>query len=391
MRTDIKPNQPYGAERRMIEILTYVDQNKYSVSWAVSDIKSLLPYLQSINLSLDLIQLPSIKYCGIIKRFFIMHNFLKAIKPDCIVYSQFYLRSFNLSELIAGFLVSKGNSYMIVHDEVYPYRKYKSSLHFGIIPGVGLEWRMERIFQKLMVYFSKYTLAVSSRVKEILMIFHKYPENKIKLFYHGKDLKKFMPDLSTRYVMRERFNVPRNDVVIINTSRLVETKCISRLINAFDIAFQKNINIRLFILGTGHLMEELRKLAMSKISSERINFIGYQEDIPSFLKMSDIFVLPSDIEGFGNVLIEAMATGLISISTNVSGPDEIIEDGLNGFLVEKSERGILDGLLKALSLTSEARKQMSNNARLHIQRRFDIQARVVEALSILQLTPNFYS
>ena len=81
--------------------------------------------------------------------------------------------------------------------------------------------------------------------------------------------------------------------------------------------------------------------------ANKILFMGNVDNVGDYLKMSDIFVLSSDNEGFGIALVEAMATGLICVATKCPGPNEIIQDGVNGFLVEKNAEGVLDGLKKA--------------------------------------------
>lgn len=382
-----RTDQLYGAERRLMEIFQYINYDEYLISWAVKDKKVFYPMIKSKKLPINLIQLPLLKNEGMIKSFFKMYRFLKRISPHYVVYSQFYFKSFTLPELIAGFLVSKGNVYMIVHDEA-PLYKYKSKLHFGCIPGLGLGWRKERLFRRLMVYFTKSTLAVSKEVREILLKLYKYPSSKVKLFYHGRDLKKFCPDPATRHHMRQKFKISDKEIIIISTSRLDKTKSIDRLINAFDMLFQKYRNIWLFILGDGPLKNELSNLADQKTSRERIKFLGFHNDVSPFLKMSDIFVLPSEKEGFGNAVIEAMATGLIVIATKVAGPNEIIKNGINGFLVERSEEDMLRGLTKVLLLTERERKEISINARRFVMDNFDLRKRVKEELKSLGIEIN---
>ena len=69
------------------------------------------------------------------------------------------------------------------------------------------------------------------------------------------------------------------------------------------------------------------------------------------LRNANYYVLPSDNEGLGLSLLEAMASGLICIATHCPGPAEIIKDGVNGFLVEKSTAGVTQGLKRAISLS----------------------------------------
>jgi galacturonosyltransferase len=99
--------------------------------------------------------------------------------------------------------------------------------------------------------------------------------------------------------------------------------------------------------------------------------------------MCDIFVLPSDIEGLSNAMLEAMATGLITIVTDVPGAREVIDDGKNGFIVERSTESLRKGLLKALKLSRNASTEMSQNARNFIKGSFNIEKGSRETLKVL--------
>src|SRR6185437_15886157 len=97
-----------------------------------------------------------------------------------------------------------------------------------------------------------------------------------------------------------------------------------------------------------------------------IRFLGYVADVCPMLRASDIYALPSDEEGFGLALAEAMACELICVATKTIGPSEIIEDGVNGFLTDLSYEGVLKGLDRALSLDIEERPAMGRRARQRI-------------------------
>jgi len=199
------------------------------------------------------------------------------------------------------------------------------------------------------------------------------------------DINKFYPDYYTRQIMRKRFNISENETIVITTARLAKEKCLHRLINAFDLLSQKFKNNWLFIVGDGPLREDLEGLARSKQSKVRIKFLGFQEDVTDYLKMSDIYVLPSENEGLAIALLEAMATGLIVVATNTPGPSEIICDGFNGFLVDNTEMGVVRGMRKAFLLTEEQRQNISKNAIDFIRNNFDMSKNIKEELEVFAL------
>lgn len=105
------------------------------------------------------------------------------------------------------------------------------------------------------------------------------------------------------------------------------------LLRAFA-RFLAHREARLMILGDGELRPELEQLACQLGVAEQVLFPGFQNPPTPFYETADLFVLSSDYEGFGNVIVEAMGCGLPVVSTDCpSGPAEILEDGKYGTLV----------------------------------------------------------
>jgi len=113
-------------------------------------------------------------------------------------------------------------------------------------------------------------------------------------------------------------------------------------------------NTRLMLLGQGELEQELRRFALQLGISRHVIFAGFQSDPTAFYRSADVFVLSSDYEGFGNVIVEALANGLSVVSTDCpSGPSEILEGGTFGALVPRGDASALAASLEgALSSPS---------------------------------------
>ena len=84
-------------------------------------------------------------------------------------------------------------------------------------------------------------------------------------------------------------------------------------------------------------------------------------------------------------LVEAMASELICVATNTQGPSEVIVDGENGFLVEPSDEGVLEGLSKAYRLSPEERESMRRSARQTVQEKFTFRAGIRRGLAALNI------
>ncbi len=113
------------------------------------------------------------------------------------------------------------------------------------------------------------------------------------------------------------------------------------LIRAIRNLSEKFPGVSLKIAGDGPLLKDLQALVNECGLSENIVFCGFIEDMASFLKEIDIFVLSSHYEGFGIVLIEAMAAGLPIVATDVGGVREVVDDGKNGIIVPSGSEGEL--------------------------------------------------
>jgi len=127
--------------------------------------------------------------------------------------------------------------------------------------------------------------------------------------------------------------VPIYDLIM--TGRLVEIKRIDVFLKAVKHAVNKIPNIKVAIVGSGELRDELQKLSMNLGIENNVDFVGYQDDIESWLQKSRIFVLTSDSEGLSLSMMEAMMCGLPAIVSDVGDLGNLVEDGINGFLVPR--------------------------------------------------------
>ena len=135
------------------------------------------------------------------------------------------------------------------------------------------------------------------------------------------------------FLDRFHYNNVKRERQILFVGRLIESKGVDYLINAFV-----QINIKewkLIIVGDGPERKKLEELALYSNCSNNIIFTGMQSNVAFFYQSSEIFAFPTFSEGFPNVLLEAMATPLACISFDCkAGPSDIITNNVNGFLVE---------------------------------------------------------
>jgi glycosyltransferase involved in cell wall biosynthesis len=126
------------------------------------------------------------------------------------------------------------------------------------------------------------------------------------------------------------------------------------------------------IVGGGSCQDELIRRAAELGLRERVRFLGFSRAIPDVLRCFDIFALPSLSEGFPNTLVEAMATGLPCVATNLACIPEIVEHGRHGLLVKPGDPEALASALRALVADPPLRRALGAAARARVEESFGL-------------------
>lgn len=151
---------------------------------------------------------------------------------------------------------------------------------------------------------------------------------------------------------------------IIAVGRLDEQKNYEGIISAFEIVHKKNSKAKLSIYGEGPLKEKIQKLIIDKKLEKVVFLKGISKDIVTIYKNADIFVMFSHGEGYPNALMEALAIGVPSISSDcpVGGPRDMITDGINGYLVPCSNIEFLAKRILELLENEDLKNMFAKNA-----------------------------
>jgi len=130
------------------------------------------------------------------------------------------------------------------------------------------------------------------------------------------------------------------------------------------------MTVKVLIVGEGSIRSDLETQARDLGISEDVVFAGYREDTDDLLRAMDIFVLPSLSEGIPMALLEAMAASRVVIASRVGGIPEVIDDGVEGFLVEPRDvNGLTETCLRLIQSPVMA-KEMGEKARKRVERDF---------------------
>ena len=167
---------------------------------------------------------------------------------------------------------------------------------------------------------------------------------------------------------RPRFAKP-GESLLVHLSNFRPVKRVLDVVETFA-RVSRALPARLLMIGDGPERSAAEFLAMRLGVGDRVDFVGKQENVNELLALSDLMLMPSEMESFGLAALEAMACRVPAVATRVGGVPELIEDGVNGLLYEI---GDVDGMAAgALSILSDPAKleRLSNAARRTAQDHF---------------------
>jgi glycosyltransferase involved in cell wall biosynthesis len=150
--------------------------------------------------------------------------------------------------------------------------------------------------------------------------------------------------------------------VVLFVGRLVEEKGVDRLLQVWA-SMPCRENLRLLIVGDGPLREVLEAMALRLNLRSSVRFLGHQTDVARLYGMADVFVLPSRTEGLSNALLEALASGVPAIVSNVGGNRDVIADQESGFLVDWEDTLFCGKVLATLLADPDLRQRVGNAAK----------------------------
>jgi len=240
------------------------------------------------------------------------------------------------------------------------------------LDGLNAKYNWLRRFMALIM--NRY-ITVSQDLKLWLQDTVKVNPKKISHIYNGVDQKHFSPnEKGSKSVLPDQFVVDKS-IVIGTVGRLAPVKDQLSLVDAFSQVLTKRPEyreyLRLVIVGDGPSRQKLEARGMQAGLAEVSWFPGDRTDIPKLLAAMDIFVLPSLGEGVSNTILEAMATGLPIIATDVGGNPELVEPDINGFLVPVGNASQLAASIETLVQAPEVRRRFGAASRLKITEKFN--------------------
>lgn len=234
------------------------------------------------------------------------------------------------------------------------------------------------MLEKFAAYFTDTIVTLSKLGKERFLNHGVGKDSQIKPIYNGIDFKKFECIKVSSSDKRKELGLQDGDFICTTVARFVPVKGHTYLIKAVLEVIKVIPDAKFLFVGDGELMPSLQKEIESLGLKHNIILPGASEDIAEILNCSDVFVLPSVNEGFGIVLVEAMAMKKPLIATNVGGIPEIVIDGKTGILVPPESPEALSASIIKLHNNPDMRIEMGRAGYYRAKELFDIETTVHE-------------
>ena len=245
----------------------------------------------------------------------------------------------------------------------------------GLERGGGLTRRQRRITRGGLRAGARFT-SVSQAGRRQLHEDAGVPLDHIEVLPNGIDLPRFSSaPADSRQRSRSEFHFSEGDFVVGIVGSLTPVKRHDALIRAVARAGRSLPHLRLLVVGDGPLRTVLHAQAQKQEVEDRIRFAGRREDVPALLAAMDAYVCSSESEGMSNALLEAMATGLAVIATDVGDHSVIIRHKVDGLIVKSGSSVELADALMTLACTRHLRARLAAASRVRA-RDFDFASSV---------------
>lgn len=221
--------------------------------------------------------------------------------------------------------------------------------------------------------FARHFIAVAAACRDFLIQHESIPPEKITLVPNAIDLRRFSPGTISHEESRASLGLPPDVPVISGVGRLNPQKNFSLFLDIAAALAPRFPDLRFLLAGEGPEESMLREKARALGLADRVVFSGYVADTRKVYVAADMLLMPSRFEGLPMTLLEAMAMGLPVVASRLDGIAEVIEDGVEGFLVESAgTKGFVERCATLLENPAKS-SELAANARAKIETRFSVE------------------
>ena len=368
----------YGSDRSLLNLVKNLDKDKFNITVILPEDGPLVDKINKVdNVEVIINELAVLRrknlslsgmsqyFIMLIKSIKFINNLIKEKNID-IVYT-------NTSVIFAGGISAK-------------LCKVKSIWHIREI----IKSKYERfIVSKIVDIFSDYIIANSKATAEAIS----NTKDKVKVIYNAIDIEKNIDLEYNDGAYKEVASTVAggsDKIKVGMAGRINRWKGQKLFVDMAKLVSQENDNVEFLIAGDVYkgedeILDDLKEYILESGVKDKIVLLGQVDNMNSFYKEIDIFILPSiQPEPFGLVVIEAMNNKLPVVATNHGGPVEIIENNVDGFLVDYKEAKEMVQVVNKLIKDREFRSYIATNAEKKVKEKFNVSRYVNEISRILE-------
>jgi len=241
----------------------------------------------------------------------------------------------------------------------------------------------QKVLSKIDLFFSRFFDGIISVSQDISRKFSTFNKNRTFTgIIHNALVISDYHRQGKRSKIRNGYSVKGDDILIGVFGRLSIEKGGIEIIDAFYELQKETKIVKLIFLGEGPLEKELKDKVRNLKLDSKIIFAGYQNPVQPFYESVDIVVSPSQTEGLSNVILEAMAFKLPVVATCVGGNSEIVNNNINGLLVEPKNPIELKNAISFLIQSSKRKSQIAERGYETVKNKFNFERRM-EKIEVL--------
>jgi len=335
-----------GAERVAVQLLNALDPDRWSRSLYLFQRTG--PYLADVSPS---IRVESADATSRVAQWRHLRRFLRTLRPDVVVVFLSYFSVLTAAR-------SAGIATRVVFDMGTPVSAFLADTDY--------RWSgpwMRRLFTRVMrraCAAADLLRATSTGVADDLVGTFGAPRSRVCIVPNPVDVGAIAT--ASRESIDGPFAQRWSSPVIVAAGRLAEAKNYPLLIDALAI-LRETTPASLFILGAGDQEPAVRAAIRARGLDEVVHLCGFQRNPWKFIARADVFALTSRYEGFGNVIVEAMACGVPVVATSSPGTRDIVTDGIDGLLVDRHEPAAVAAALARALGDATLRRRLAEAAR----------------------------
>jgi len=309
-----------GAEKIAVLLANAIASKGYRVDLIVATNDG--PYKAQVSRQ---VRITDLKSKRVLRALFPLTRYLRSSPPKTLLS---FLNHANIVAILAHKL-SRSRCRLVVSERNSPLHADQWLDRYLLLP----------VLSPILYPLTDIVVCISGGIRDALLPKLRMPPLQLVTIHNPIDLEKIQ-DQANSELFHPWLSDP-TERILVTAGRLVPQKDHRTLFRALAL-MPKHLRWKLMVLGNGKLETELRKLASELKIEDNIKWLGFVNNPYQWMAKSDLFVLSSAWEGFGNVLVEAMACGTQVIATDCpSGPSEILENGKWGTLVSVGDHAAL--------------------------------------------------